>query len=62
MHDTSNSVLWRLIQRVHRTLNKTAQDAIQRAHIEYNYHLFKCLLVTRIASQILISRVVLRKW
>ena len=31
MHDTSNSVLWRLIQRVHRTLNKTAQDAIQRA-------------------------------
>jgi len=31
MHRMSNSDLWHLIQRAHRTLNKTAQDAIQRA-------------------------------
>jgi len=31
MHCTSNSVLWRLVQRAYRTLNKTAQDAIQHA-------------------------------
>jgi len=31
MHRTSNSVLRRLIQCWHRTLNKTVQDGIQRA-------------------------------
>jgi len=31
MHHMPNSVLWRLIHRVHRTLNKTGQDAIQHA-------------------------------
>jgi len=31
MHHTVNSILRRLIQRAHRTLNKTAQDTIERA-------------------------------